>query len=1003
MDKALRDPDSLAPMDGRSGVLPHADDRVPITRDLMSALYRYKVPLAFVVGGQPGLTSFRVGTWLPKGSSVESVRYNGRLVDTALATLYPAIDLQPDNQDGEVWERGGLVLGIPTLKRPDAGDGAAPFDRLLRALHRVHWLAMVLAQPVDEKMVRDLKLRLINDMRAVETATKLGGVPSPLAAYYLELLGGQLKAFTDGQGSGVWRTAVYLLGDQDGYPELASLWQGVFSGERSLPEPVRVWDREDVPQLAASWAMIDPADEVPAPAHYLQPFQHQTLLTSTQLAAYVHFPNLETSGFTITEVPDLDAVPPPADATALSLGQIIERWRLTPTPYAVRPDQLTRHTLVTGVTGSGKTNTIFHLLRQATGRGVPFLVLEPAKTEYRVLLNDHGIGPSLQVYTLGNENASPLRLNPFEVLEGTPVAVHLDLLRSAFNASFGMWTPLPQILEAALHAVYTDQGWDVTADTNRRLDPDADRSRAFPTLTDLVNKVEALIPQLGYEEKVTGDLRAALTTRLNSLRTGGKGRMLDTRLSTPADALLSGPTVLEMEAMGDDDDKAFVMGLLLIRLAEYRRAQGDVDTLQHLLVLEEAHRLLANTTPARGGEDNEANVRGKAVETFTNLLSEIRAYGQGVVVADQIPTKLSPDVVKNTNLKIVHRIVAGDDREVLAASMAMTARQSTALATLPVGRAAVFTDGDDSPLLVQVPASKGGTGTWPSHAEVRIHMASQGVDTQPERLMPSADCDQHCLTAPEACEAARTLLSDARVTRAMARILYSAVQARGAVGRLWPDLLAVLEPRRPPWVEQKDLLACLVRHGARHFADLRGARAGWSYSQAAQIAEVAERTLTAHLEGHDTDQLSADLRGLLLARQNGTYGPYQGCAAIWQRYPGPCLCRYPVAELAEARDFTDAWSRARKGGLGREDGGTTVLWGVCRSAAYQLVEFPDEQQPSQLAAQLAEVAKCTALCFAQQILDSEKWTQPVDGQRLLARLMREAHQSDNEKDRKGER
>ncbi|MEU1710126.1 DUF87 domain-containing protein [Streptomyces sp. NPDC005706] len=918
------------------------------------------------------------------------------MVETALATLYPAIDLQPDNKDGDLWARGGLVLGIPTLKRPDAGDGAAPFDRLLRALHRVRWAATVLAQPVDERMVRDLKLRLINDMRAVETATKLGGVPSPLAAHYLELLGVQLKAFTDGQGTGVWRTAVYLLGDQDGYPQLASLWQGVFSGERSLPEPVRIWDRDDIPRLASSWAMIDPADDVPAPAHYLQPFQHQTLLTSTQLAAYVHFPNLETNGFTITEVPELDTVPPPADTTALPLGKVIERRRVTPTSYAVRADQLTRHTLVTGVTGSGKTNTIFHLLRQATGRGVPFLVLEPAKTEYRVLLSDPAIGPSLQVYTLGNENASPLRLNPFEVLEGTPIAVHLDLLRSAFNASFGMWTPLPQILEAALHAVYADHGWDVTADTNRRLDPDADRSRAFPTLADLVTKVEALIPQLGYEEKVTGDLRAALTTRLNSLRTGGKGRMLDTRLSTPTDVLLSEPTVLEMEAMGDDDDKAFVMGLLLIRLAEYRRASGDVDSLKHLLVLEEAHRLLANTTPAARGEDTEADVRGKAVETFTNLLSEIRAYGQGVVVADQIPTKLAPDVVKNTNLKIAHRIVAGDDREVLAASMAMTGRQSTTLATLPVGRAAVFTDGDDTPLLVQIPASKGGTGTWPSHADVRTHMASQGLDTRPARLLPSVDCDQHCLAAPEACAAARALLSDAPVRRALARIIYSAVQARGALDRLWPDFLAVIEPRRPDWVDRKDLLACVARHGAQHFADRRGARANWSYSQTAHIGQAAERILTAHSEGQDTDQPSADLRGLLLAGQNGTYGPYLGCAAIWQGYPGPCLCRYPVAELGEATDFTEAWARARKSDLGREDGGIGVVWGVCQSAAYQLVEFPDDQQPSPLAAQLAEVAKCTALCFAQQMLDSEKWTQPADQRQLLARLAREARPPDKQ-------
>src|SRR5205814_269464 len=130
------------------------------------------------------------------------------------------------------------------------------------------------------------------------------------------------------------------------------------------------------------------------------------------------------------------------------------------------------------------------------------------------------------------------------------------------------------------------------------------------------------------------DMRGALLTRINGLRAGGKGRMLDVQRSLPMDALLKHPTVLELEGMGDDDDKAFVMGLLLIRLYEHRRAGGEVAGLQHLLVIEEAHRLLTNVGPRSSQE--EADPRGKAVETFANLLSEIRAYGQGVIVADQI-------------------------------------------------------------------------------------------------------------------------------------------------------------------------------------------------------------------------------------------------------------------------------------------------------------------------------------------------------------------------------
>jgi hypothetical protein len=535
------------------------------------------------------------------------------------------------------------------------------------------------------------------------------------------------------------------MGDAEGYHQVTSLWRGVFSGEGSLPEPVRVWDRDDVPMLARSWAMIDPVDEAAAPGLYRHPFQHQTLLTSNQLAVYVHFPSLETGGFAITQIPDFDTVPPPADQASLVVGTVVERQRVTATPFGIRPDKLTRHAFVTGVTGSGKTNTLFHLLRQVVRAGIPFLVVEPAKTEYRVLLRDEPLGDQLQVFTLANETVSPFRLNPFEVPEGIPVAVHLDLLRSVFSVSFGMWTPLPQVLEVSLHNIYTDRGWDVTSNANRRLDSDSDRSAAFPTLTDLLRKVEEVVPQLGYEDRITADIRAALRTRLNSLRTGGKGRMLDVRRTLPMEMLLARPTVLELEGMGDDDDKAFMMGLIMIRLAEHRRTQGDAEELRHLLVVEEAHRLLAN--PGLHRDETEADVRGKAVESFSHLLSEVRAYGQGVVVVDQIPAKLAPDVVKNTDLKLAHRIVAGDDREILGAAMAMTPRQCISLATLPVGRAAVFAEGEDAPLLVQVPAAKGGSGTWPTNDEVRQHAARSDPNAPPDGLLPSSDCDERCLVS----------------------------------------------------------------------------------------------------------------------------------------------------------------------------------------------------------------------------------------------------------------
>lgn len=959
----------------------------PVTRDLLVGLHQYKVPVAFTAGGELGRVSLRLGTWLPSGGQVPSARRNGRLLESALHALYPYVDLAADEPDTGAWPLGGLVLGTPSLKSPGELDGLGQLDRLLQGLGSARWTALVLAQPVDEDPVRELRMSLINEMRSVQTGVKLDGAPSPLADHYLELLTGQLQCLTEGQGSGAWRTAVYLLSDEHGFAETGSLWRGVFSGKDSLPEPVRVWERDEVPSLATAWALPDPAYDDPAPGLYHQPFAHQTLLTSSQLAAYVRFPETETHGFSITEIPDFDTVGPQLDGDALVLGALVERARTTSTFYGMSPAKLTRHAFVTGVTGSGKTNTVFHLLRQAAERGVPFLVLEPAKTEYRALLRDPDLGPDLRILTLGNENVSPLRLNPFEVPEGIPVAVHLDLLRSVFNAGFGMWTPLPQILEKSLHAVYTDRGWDLTTGTNRRLDTTSERADAFPTLGELVRKVEEIVPRLGYEEKVTGDLRAALSTRLNSLRTGGKGRMLDSRRSLPLSELLGRPTVIELEGMGDDDDKAFMMGLLMIRLVEHRRIEGDTEGLRHLLVVEEAHRLLTDTGPGGGGgSETEADVKGKAVETFTGLLSEIRAYGQGVVVVDQIPTKVARDVLKNTNLKVAHRIVAGDDRQVLGDTMVMTSYQDVAMASLPAGRAAVFADGEDAPLLVQVPQVKGGSGSWPTDAEVREHARGQGVEAMPA----SGDCDGGCLTDPPACEAARHLVDDPGVLRTFTRTLLSAVLNADGLARTWPDMLAVVAPRLPHGADAPTTLRRLSRHASRRFADIRGAWAGWTYGDTASVADLVRRAVDAHLDGQPADEEVTELRQKLLALQGGGLGPFQGCARIWGERPGPCLCRWPVAELVGCGDFAGAWVQARDADRAAETGGRPRLWDVCKDAAYQLVEFPEDDADEETVTRLRDTEDRVALCFGQQMLTAENWSQPATVRRAVADLANES-------------
>src|SRR5262249_48991147 len=161
-------------------------------------------------------------------------------------------------------------------------------------------------------------------------------------------------------------------------------------------------------------------------------------------------------------------------------------------------------------------------------------------------------------------------------------------------------------------------------------------------------------------------------------------------------------------------DKAFLMGTVLIRLAEHLRMAGRAGSggspgLRHLTVIEEAHRLLR-----RQETGTPAGAAAHAVEMFAGLLAEIRAYGEGLLIAEQIPDRLVQDVIKNTAVKITHRLPAADDREAVGATMNLTQAQNRFLVTLNPGEAAVFTDGMDFPLLARMPDGTGREAAGPA-------------------------------------------------------------------------------------------------------------------------------------------------------------------------------------------------------------------------------------------------------------------------------------------------
>ena len=365
-------------------------------------------------------------------------------------------------------------------------------------------------------------------------------------------------------------------------------------------------------------------------------------------------------------------------------------------------DDLTRHALIVGFTGSGKTVTSLRLLHQIlVDHSIPWLVLESAKQEYRGLLTVDAIrssGRAVRVYTLGNDSCVPFRLNPFELLQGMRVEAHVARLQVCFEAAVPPVGPSSSVIFEALVKVYEKHGWPLDAchEVGRT------EQRSFPTLRTFVDVIGEVIKERGYRGEVLANVEAALIGRFKPLLMGSKGLMFDVQASDPPpDVLFNEPVVLEMNDL-NLDDKAMTVMFVLTLLREYREVKKyGRRGLQHVTMVEEAHNILEEVGHG-GGSESQANTRGKAVSTFCTMLAEIRSLGEGIIIADQSPQKLARDAIRNTNLQIAHQLRDGNDRNTVATAMIMDEDQVNFLGKLQVGHAAVFWTGREKAGFIKV-------------------------------------------------------------------------------------------------------------------------------------------------------------------------------------------------------------------------------------------------------------------------------------------------------------
>ena len=528
-----------------------------------------------------------------------------------------------------------------------------------------------------------------------------------------------------GSNRGMFKTAIYLMTEQKSInARLCNNVSAIFQGQSNAFTPLRTSKTIANGSYVSDWQIhgVDTGHLLP----YGNLFGFScdgmrqdlaTCLTADEVSIIAGIPLSEVPGIAIRRyVPfglNPNLIQQNEDIEPLYLGQLVYGGKvLTDNKVFLNKQSLNQHIFVTGITGSGKTVTCKQLLKSAN---MPFLVIEPAKTEYQELLLESDM-EDVVVFTIGTESGLPLRFNPFEMLPGENLTSHIDLVKAAFMSSFHFEASMPQIFEIAMYRIYRECGWDT--DSGEFFGSDSNK---WPTLTTFIKKLDEVVKEQKFGAELEGNYRGSLISRIENLTYGAKGKMLNCVKSIDFEKLLNSKVVIEMEDLKSPQDKALIMALIMGRLNEaVKYAYRKNKNFRHITLIEEAHRLLSKVLP--GDEEGKKY----SVSMFTDMLAEIRKYGESLIIVDQIPNKLAEDVLKNTATKIVHKLVAKDDKETIGDTMMLEEDQKMFLSNLLTGRAIVFTENWHKPVCVQVK----GTSQNPENENLILRLKEMERETK---------------------------------------------------------------------------------------------------------------------------------------------------------------------------------------------------------------------------------------------------------------------------------
>lgn len=507
-----------------------------------------------------------------------------------------------------------------------------------------------------------------------------------------ELLGRieeQLKRAKESEDYGSYYCTAYFL---SGYASdailAANTYRALMVGDGSAVESgaVNLWQKRDQTKQLREYLkrFMHPvfARQLYADAPEFMLHTPATMVSGRELPMHLGLPTRSVHGLPVIEhaefgrnVPD-EAMP---DEDKMNLGKIYHMGKSESADLILNRQAMASHTFITGSTGTGKSNAVYHLLDEITKNGqTTFLVVEPAKGEYK---NVFGNRADVQVFGTNPRETPLLRMNPFAFPENIHILEHIDRLVEIFNACWPMYAAMPAVLKDAIERSYQKVGWDLRNSESEK--------GVFPTFFDLLDILPGVIEESHYSKDTQSDYVGALCTRVKSLTNGIYGSVLCAEDALTDEALFDRNVIVDLSRVGSMETKSLLMGILVMKLQEYRMCSSGMNSrLRHVTVLEEAHNLLRKTSAEQSQEG--ANLQGKSVEMLANAIAEMRTYGEGFIIADQAPGLLDMSVIRNTNTKIILRLPDEEDRKLVGKSAALKEAQIDELSKLPLGVAAVY-------------------------------------------------------------------------------------------------------------------------------------------------------------------------------------------------------------------------------------------------------------------------------------------------------------------------